>query len=425
MLKKRHETHSSSGITVGIIGNVQEWYCVSLFAYLITFISSDFFPSGDKFAALLATWGIFAAGYVMRVLGGGFFGWIGDRMGRCMVLLLSVILMALTTFGLGVLPTYAEIGIAAPVLLVLMWMIAGLSVGGEFSGSVTYMVESAPRNKRGITGSWANVGSMVGMLLGSGLASAVTNLLPEAIAQAWGWRIPFILGAVLGFFGFFEVRKLHEDHCEHREKKNLTRSPLRQALTKDINKSLIALSYTSGYGVIFYIPLVYLPNYIHEHIGMSLGHAMTINTTATFLLIFFIPFFAWMSDRWMRRKTILSLTFAFLLLGSLPLFLFLQQGDYLLIFVVQLIFILAIAVPLGVSPALLVELFPEEDRLTGYSLSYNLGLGVVGGITPMICTSLIEATGSRLAPALYLAGFAAVSLTGLLFVHDRSREALP
>ena len=423
-VKGRHERHESSGVVAGVIGNVMEWYDFALFGYLVSYISGDFFPPGNEFAALLATWGIFAAGFVMRPLGGGLFGWIGDRVGRCTVLVLSVVLMALPTLGLGVLPTYAGIGIAAPLLLVLIRLIQGLSVGGEFSGSVTYMVETAPRDRRGISGSWANVGSMVGMLLGSGMATGVTNLLPEAMVREWGWRIPFILGGILGLFAFFEVRKLHRDHCEQREKKHLSRSPLKEALTKDMGKTLTAIAYTAGYGVIFYIPLVYLPNYVHEHIGMDLGLSMQINTIGTFLLLFFIPLFGRLSDTLMRRKTILSLAFAFLVLGSYPLFLLLQQGGYLLILFVQLVFALAIAVPLGVSPALLVELYPAEDRLTGYSLAYNIGLGVVGGTTPMMSAWLINATGSTLAPALYLAGLSVVSLAGVLLMRDRSREEL-
>jgi len=195
-------------------------------------------------------------------------------------------------------------------------------------------------------------------------------------------------------------------------------------LTKDMGKTLTAIAYTAGYGVIFYIPLVYLPNYVHEHIGMDLGLSMQINTIGTFLLLFFIPLFGRLSDTLMRRKTILSLAFAFLVLGSYPLFLLLQQGGYLLILFVQLVFALAIAVPLGVSPALLVELYPAEDRLTGYSLAYNIGLGVVGGTTPMMSAWLINATGSTLAPALYLAGLSVVSLAGVLLMLDRSREEL-
>lgn len=418
-----HRSRSSSGVVAGLIGNVMEWYDFALFGYFVPYISAAFFPDSNATGALIATWAVFATGFLMRPLGGAVFGYIGDRIGRRKVLVLSVLLMAIPTFVLGTLPTYAQIGIAASLLLVAVRMIQGLSVGGEFSGSVTYMVETAPQERRGLAGSWANVGSTAGLLLGSGAATVVTTLSSQSFAETWGWRIPFLVGLLLGIFALTQVRKLHEDHIAHRDEKHKSRSPLKEAFTRDKKRTFQALAFTAGYGVTFYIPLVYLPNYIQRNTSMSLDTAMQINTIATAIILVLIPLSGWISDRFIRRTHFLAI--GFFLLGALayPLFELIQNGGYTQVLVAQLIFAVLIVFPLGAAPALLVELFPADDRLTGYSVAFNIGIGVVGGTTPMIATWLIDMT-TVFAPAFYLSALAMVAVMALLMMSDRSREPL-
>jgi len=418
-----HRSRSSSGVVAGLIGNVMEWYDFALFGYFVPYISAAFFPDSNATGALIATWAVFATGFLMRPLGGAVFGYIGDRIGRRKVLVLSVLLMAIPTFVLGTLPTYAQIGIAASLLLVAVRMIQGLSVGGEFSGSVTYMVETAPQERRGLAGSWANVGSTAGLLLGSGAATVVTTLSSQSFAETWGWRIPFLVGLLLGIFALTQVRKLHEDHIAHRDEKHKSRSPLKEAFTRDKKRTFQALAFTAGYGVTFYIPLVYLPNYIQRNTSMSLDTAMQINTIATAIILVLIPLSGWISDRFIRRTHFLAI--GFFLLGALayPLFELIQNGGYTQVLVAQLIFAVLIVFPLGAAPALLVELFPGDDRLTGYSVAFNIGIGVVGGTTPMIATWLIDMT-TVFAPAFYLSALAMVAVMALLMMSDRSREPL-
>lgn len=413
----QHREHRHSSRAAGLVGNVMEWYDFALFGYFASFISDQFFHSGAGLSTLLATWGIFAGGFLMRPVGAVLFGTIGDRIGRRRVLVLSVILMAVPTFSLGLIPTYATIGLAAPLLLTLVRLIQGMSVGGEFSGSVTYMVETAPADRRGYAGSWANVGSMGGMLLGSGLASLVTTFLSSAAAQTWGWRIPFLLGALLGIYAYRQVRGLPESHVQHREQKNLARSPLREALTRDRWKTLQAVLFASGYGVIFYIPLVYLPDYVHRVSDIPLATAMQLNTVATVLIMVLVPVMALLSDRWVPRRHLIAGAFAAMAVLGAFLFGLLQSGTVWAVGLAQLVFALLIAVPLGAAPALLVELFHDADRLTGYSIAYNIGLGVVGGTTPMVVTALIEALDTPYAPAFYLMGWAIVATVALLFMR--------
>ncbi len=419
-----HKSHSSSGIVAGLIGNVMEWYDFALFGYFVPYISAALFPDSNTTSALLATWAVFACGFLMRPLGGAIFGYIGDRIGRRRVLVLSVILMTVPTFVLGALPTYAQIGIAASLLLIALRLIQGLSVGGEFSGSVTYMVETAPQNRRGLAGSWANVGSTAGLLLGSGAATAVTTFSSQHFAETWGWRIPFLMGLLLGIIAWSQVRKLHEGHISHRDEKHKSRTPLKEAFTKDKKKTFQALAFTAGYGVTFYIPLVYLPDYIQRNTSMSLDTAMQINTIATAMILVLIPLSGWVSDRFIRRKHFLALGFFLLAVLAYPMFELILSGEYAQVLTAQLIFAVLIVFPLGSAPALLVELFPPDDRLTGYSVAFNIGIGVVGGTTPMVATWLIEKTAVISVPAFYLSTLAIIAVISLLMMNDRSREPL-
>jgi MFS transporter, MHS family, proline/betaine transporter len=419
-----HKSHSSSGIVAGLIGNVMEWYDFALFGYFVPYISTAFFPDSNTTSALLATWAVFACGFLMRPLGGAIFGYIGDRIGRRRVLVLSVMLMTLPTFVLGVLPTYAQIGIAASFLLIGLRLIQGLSVGGEFSGSVTYMVETAPQNRRGLAGSWANVGSTAGLLLGSGAATAVTTFSSQHFAETWGWRIPFLVGLLLGIFAWFQVKRLHEGHISHRDEKHKSRSPLKEAFTKDKKKTFQALAFTAGYGATFYIPLVYLPDYIQRNTSMSLDTAMQINTIATAMILVLIPVSGWVSDRFLRRTHFLAIGFFLLAVLAYPMFELVLSGKYAQVLTAQLVFAVLIVFPLGSAPALLVELFPSDDRLTGYSVAFNIGIGVVGGTTPMVATWLIHKTSVVLVPAFYLSALSILTVISLLVMKDRSRETL-
>lgn len=416
--------HASSSRLAGTIGNVIEWYDFALFGYFAPIIAPLFFPAGDATSSVLSTWAVFAGGFLMRPVGASVFGYIGDRIGRRKVLYLSVILMALPTFCLGIVPTHDQIGVWAAILLVAIRLVQGFSVGGEFTGSVTYMVETAPQDRRGLAGSWANVGSMSGILLGSAVATLVTSLLPEHTVNSWGWRTPFLVGGLLGITCIFMVRKLHEVHIQKRDEKHATRSPVKEALTRDVRRTIKAIFFVSGYGVVFYIPLIYLPTYVNKYAGISLGTAMQINTAATIILLFFIPLIALVSDWFVRRKTILVGGFLAMAAISYPLFLLLRHDSPVLVGMAQVIFGLLIAIPLSTAPAMLVELFPTDDRLTAYSLSYNIGSAVVGGTTPFMATWLISVTGSSLAPCFYLVGWALISFAALAIMRDRSREPL-
>ncbi|MGD8354028.1 MAG: MFS transporter [Pseudomonadota bacterium] len=420
-----HISKQHTALLAGFIGNVVEWYDFALYGYMAGILSGLFFPEDNSTSALIATYGIFAAGFVMRPLGSGVFGWLGDTIGRSRTMLISVSLMALPTVLLGCLPTYRSIGIWAPVLLVSVRLIQGISVGGEFSSSVTYLVETAPDGRRGLSGSWANTGSMTGMLLGSGAAAATVSLLSDQTVNAWGWRLPFLLGGIIGGVSIMLRRRLPEsEHFRRHHEERPSTSPLLQAFTTNRREMIQAILFASAYGMVFYIPLVYLPEWLHSQVGMSRHLALQINTAATAALLFIIPFSGWIGDHLFRRTRFIAGGMMIMAVLTVPLYIWLASDGLLSAITVQFLFAIMLAVPLGSAPATFAELFPASDRLSGYSVAYNLGLGVIGGATPMLATWLIRITGTSTAPAGLQAAAALVAFAAMIWIRDRSREPL-
>ena len=420
-----HPRHTLSSRAAGIIGNVMEWFDFALFGYFAPIIAVHFFPSGDKLTGLLQTYGVFAAGFIMRPLGAVFFGFIGDRFGRSRALVLSVIMMGAPTFLLGLLPTYDQVGRLAPILLILIRLIQGLSVGGEFSSSVTYMVETAQPGRRGYSGSWANFGSLAGTLLGSGVAAGLSTILPHDALHSWGWRVPFLMGLLLAGFALYLRSSLPDTQLflKHAEK-HTEDNPLKDVLTRNLRQTILAVLFACGYGVFFYIPLVYLPTYAQSTSGVGFSTAMWINSAGTALMLPLIPLAGIISDRWLRRKPLLLIAFIAMTLAAIPVFAAISADAAGSLAFGQILFAVLIAFPVGAAPAMFAEMFPTEDRLTGYSVAFNIGLGIAGGTAPLIATGLIKLTGSPLAPGAYLAATSLVSVIALAFMKDRSREPL-
>ncbi|MFZ4709488.1 MAG: MFS transporter, partial [Zwartia sp.] len=205
---------SRKAIAVGAIGNILEWYDFAIYGYFATSIGRVFFPKADPVAQVLMAFGIFAIGFLMRPLGGIVIGYIGDRVSRQAALTVSIVAMAIPTFMVGVMPGYDTIGIAAPILLTLCRIIQGLSVGGEYPTSLIYMIERAPQNKRGFVGAMGSSSAFVGMLLGSGVGAALGAVLSPEHLDAWGWRIPFLFGLVIGLAGYL-LRRGAPEHSNH------------------------------------------------------------------------------------------------------------------------------------------------------------------------------------------------------------------
>lgn len=410
------------------MGNVIEWYDFALYGFMAAILADLFFPSDDHLVSLIATYGVFAVGFVMRPPGSVAFGWLGDTIGRSRTLVISVAMMAYPTLLLGLLPGYASIGVGAPILLIVIRLVQGLSVGGEFSTSVTYLVETAPpdrRGGRGVAGCWANIGSIGGMLLGSAAAAATTNLVPGEALQSWGWRLPFLFGGVLGTAGLLLRRHLPESARFSRyEQARCPGSPIREAFVCNRAQMAQGFLFAAGYGALFYLVLVYIPTWLNEVAEVPLANAISANTLTMALLLPIVPLAGWVSDRWLRRTRLVAGSFLALGLVGLPLFVWMQSASPLAVWVGQVTLGLLLAVALGAAPAVFTELFPEDDPLSGYSIVFNVGRGVVGGLTPMVASWLTLWTGVPMAPVGLLVVAAGVGIIGLLWMQDRSREPL-
>lgn len=415
-------------LTAGGVGNVLEWYDFGLYGFYAPIIATLFFPSKDRLASLIGAYGVFAIGFAMRPLGGVVLGHVGDRLGRRLVLIVSVTLMGVSTALIGFLPTYETVGIWAPLLLVLIRLLQGFSVGGEFSGSVTYLVETAPSRLRGFAGSFANFGSIVGTLLGSGAAALTETVASPQTLHLWVWRVPFILGGVLAALAYLlrqglKARGYKSVEDESSEKQTW---PIVEAFTSSRRQSILGTLFASGYGIVFYLTLVYLPTYAAEQTALSNGRALQINTIGLALSLLVIPLSGLISDRILRRRTVVVGSFAITVFAAWPLFALIlgnwhgQSG----LSVAQILFAVLQALVMGSAPAMLVELFPAQHRLSGYSTAYNLGLGIAGGTAPLIATSLIAVSGQAIAPVWYLMFAAALSAVTAYMMKDRSRDPL-
>ncbi len=413
-------------VVSGMIGNGLEWYDYALYGQMAWLLSKLFFPEGDPTVALLATYGVFAAGFIIRPVGAILFGWIGDTYGRKIAMVIAVLMMAVPTGCIGLLPTYAEIGIMAPILLTLIRLLQGLSLGGEFSGSITYIVEHAPPNRRGIAGAASLVSLNIGFLFGLLVTQGFMAYLGKDAFEAWGWRIPFIMGVAIGFIGFYIRTHCQESPIYEAAKQNghLSKTPLKDAVRGHPWEILQAFCIYIAVTMPFYLTAIYFISFSHKQLGVSMEYALWFNVINIFLMMLaYIPS-AWLSDRYGRRRVMMIASFTILCI-TYPLFsLFAPDASLMAIGGAQALFALALGFYLGPVAVLLVEMFPTSVRYTGMAIAYNFSAAIFGGTSPFVCEWLIRTTGSYASIAYYVMLCNVVALIALWFYRDRFREPL-
>lgn len=406
----------------GMIGNALEWYDYALFAQFSYIISIKFFPKTEY--ADIYTYAIFAAGFVLRPVGGIIFGQIGDKFGRKIALALGIMLMAIPTAGIGLLPSYESIGITAPIILLIIRLMQGFSLGGEFSGCIAYIVEHSPDDKRGLAGSSAFVSMCMGMLLGLIVAQSFTYFLSEENLLSWGWRAPFISGLFIGLIGLYIRSHLSESPLYKAAKAQgaLSRTPLRETLGTYWREVLMAISIYINVTAPFYMLTVFTKCYMEK-----LGYMQyQINITCIVILISMsvvFPFSAYLSDK-IGRKPILTWTSIALLLFTYPIFLALHSMSFTIALLSQAFFACIVGAYMGPVPTILVELFPTRVRFTGVAISYNLSAAIFGGTAPMIGVWLHKITGQQISQAYYLTALALFCLCSLYFYKETYRNNL-
>jgi MHS family proline/betaine transporter-like MFS transporter len=421
------------GIVAGVVGNMLEWYDFALFGFFAAQIGAHFFPARNATASLLAAYGTFAAGFLMRPIGGAVFGWIGDRFGRKQALMWSVLAMALPSFCIGLLPSEATIGLAAPVLLLVFRLLQGLAVGGEYMASSVFLVEGAEPGKRGWMGSWSPFGAFAGTLLGSTAGLIVNTILPPSAVMAYGWRIPFIVGLAVGLGGI-TIRRHFVERVPHQPP---AKSPLAESFRTHWRTMLHLVLLVSGLSVGFYTTFVYSATWLKQVAGVPARTAFEINTVAMALCLGVVLYAGRLSDR-VGRRPVLLVVGGLLMVFAYPLMALMVRGQWMGVLVGQVGLALLVGGAAGVLPAAMAELAPWRVRCTVLSVSYNVGVALLGGTTPLVAAWLVARSGFVLAPAVYLAVAGGLSFVGAIllpktlphrltteFQTIRAREAHP
>ncbi len=416
-LPARHETRKA--VFAAAIGNVLEWYDFGVYVFFAGVIARNFFPASNPTAALLASFGVFGVGFLMRPLGGIIIGRFGDTHGRKAALMLTIMAMAAGTVMVGVLPGYASIGVLAPVLLVIARLIQGFSAGGEWGGSTAFMVEWAPADRRGWYGSFQQASIAASLVLASGTGALFTSIMSTDTLDAWGWRIPFLLGIVLALVGLY-LRSNVDETPAYRAAEGRPMPPAESGF----RLALRAFGFTIHWTVAFYILLSYMPTFTRLHGGVTPGQALWSNTIGVVLLMVLIPLFGGLSDRVGRRPLLLTSCAAFVVL-PLPLFsVILGKPGFGTLIVIQMVFAAAISPFSGAGPAAIAEMFRTIGRSTWMTPAYALAVAIFGGFAPFIATYLIAATGTPLAPAAYVMAAAAVSFVVIWRMPETAHREL-
>lgn len=418
---------SKKSVVASGIGNAMEFFDFALYSYLAVIISKNFFsPVDNDELKLVFTFATFAISFLLRPIGGMFFGRIGDKYGRKIVLTLTIIMMAISTLLIGLLPTYDQIGIYAPLLLLLARVLQGFSLGGEYSGSMVYIAESTPDNKRLRMGTGLEIGTISGYIVASVLITILFWTLNDAQMNSWGWRIPFFLSVPIGLFGLYLRYNLDEspifeqDVATHQEEKPTIKDIL-ILYRKDI---LICAVFVAFFNITNYMLLGYMPSYLDEVLGISDKVSTPVTAIVLIIMIPLALSFGKFADKFGNKKVI---TFG-LIIGialSIIAFALLNVGTIITLFIGLLLIGLVLSVYEGTMPGTLPALFHTNVRYRAIAWTFNISISIFGGTTPLVASWLVHITGNNLAPAFYLMFVSIIGLIMLLTLFkDTSKKSL-
>ena len=392
----------------GLIGNVLEWFDFAVYGYFASDIGQQFFPNSSHAAQQLLAYGFFAFGFAARPIGSLVLGRVGDRIGRRALLTLSIALMGGATLLIGLLPPYSAIGVAAPVLLLVLRIAQGFSLGGEFTGSMVYTTEQASPGMRGLISSSTAAGTTIGFILGSGSAWLVNAMLPSADVSAWGWRIPFIASITLCIVGWFLRRGITES--AEGEKAAAMRPRLFASVYADRLPIVRTFGIVAMTNAAYYLTFTYVVE-LRKSLGGEAGAAfLLVNTLVLFVFVLASkPLGGWLSDHVGRRRLMMALTVVVMAVVYPALHLMLS-GSTMAFAAGQIMLAIPIGMALGLQGAMVVEIFPLRTRVTSMSMAYSITLALSGGIAPLVSSWLIETLGHPTAPAYYIMLYGAIGL---------------
>ena len=404
-------------ITGSAVGNATEWYDYGVYAYVATEIADNFFPH----TGLVGTFLVFAVSFVLRPLGGIFWGPLGDRIGRQRVLAMTILLMAAATFLVGVLPTYDQIGAWAIVLLVALRVIQGFSTGGEYGGAATFMAEYAPDKKRGFLGSFLEFGTICGFTLAIGIVFLLESSIGSAAMTDWGWRIPFLIGGPIGLIGLYVRLKLEDtpvfQELEAEEKvESSAGHAIRDLFANFWPTILILMGLVLGLNVANYTLLAYMPTYLTESAGFDSSDADLLVIIGQLAMLIFMPIAGAMSDR-VGRKPMWAGSFVGLIVLAVPMFMLMSQGFWPAVIGFAVLGIVYVA-QLGTISATFPAMFPSQVRYGGMAIGYNISTALFGGTALYVNDALINVFDTNLMPAVYMIAASVVGLISIRFAVE-------
>lgn len=407
------------------IGHFVEWFDFGLYGTLAAIIGLQFFQSSSPSVALLSSFAVFGAGFIMRPLGGLFFGSLGDRKGRQKVLATVILLTSGATFVMGMLPTYHQIGITATVLLVITRLVQGFAAGGESSGATTYLAEYAPTARRGYFTCWIDNFGFMAFVVGSGLVFLLTAVLGESAMNEWGWRIPFLIAGPLGWVGLYLRRHLEDspEFLEAMKSGQIETAPLRKAVTTAWRALLFCVGFVVIKAVGHWTLQTFMPSYLATELHFSKLNAYAITTIGLFSVAVLVPFMGYLSDKYGRKPLMLAGCAGFILL-SYPAMMIMANGDVLSAVLAMVMLGAFIAAFDGACTAAMAELFPTNVRYGGLSIAYNFAVAFFGGITPWFSAWLITSTGDKFSPAFYVMGAALITFITVMRARETAGQPL-
>ncbi|KHD87209.1 MAG: major facilitator transporter [Bdellovibrio sp. ArHS] len=423
-------------ISASSAGTLIEWYDFYIFGSLATIISTLFFPKGHETVALLSTLATFATGFIVRPFGALLFGRIGDVVGRKYAFMVTLLIMGGATTAIGLLPTYEQVGMLAPVGLLILRLLQGLALGGEYGGAATYVAEHSPDGQRGFYTSFIQTTATLGLFISLGVILTTRMSLGEAAFAEWGWRIPFILSVALVIFSYFIRKRMSESPVfqEMKASGKASKSPLRDSFLNPENRRMVILALfgaTAGQGVVWYTGQFYALYYLQTVLKVDFVVANSIIAVALLLGTPFFIFFGALSDKIGRKKIMLS-GMVIAALSYLPLYKAMEHfsgwtpeagsphPNVVMLTVLVFIQVIFVTMVYGPIAAFLVELFPTSIRYTSMSLPYHIGNGVFGGLVPFIGTALVATTGNHFAGLIYPIGIALVTaVIGFFYIKEK------
>lgn len=420
-------------ITAAALGNAMEWFDFGVYGFVAYALGQVFFPNAAPGIQTIAALATFSVPFLVRPIGGLFFGVMGDRFGRQKVLSLTIIIMAASTFCIGLIPSYATIGIWAPIFLLVCKLVQGFSVGGEYTGAAIFVAEYAPDRRRGFLGSWLDFGSIAGFVLGAGLVVFLSTMVGEEDFLNWGWRIPFFLAAPLGLIGLYlrhaaEETPAFTQQLEQMEKedqdaiKDRPMVSFKEIISKYWKSLAVCIGMVIVTNVTYYMLLTYMPTYLSQSLGYSEDHGVLIIIVIMIGMLFVQPVVGFLSDRFGRRPFLFIGSLG-LLLFAIPAFHLIASGEIATIFVGLLVLAVLLNCMTGVMASTLPALFPARIRYSALALAFNISI-IVAGLTPTVAAWLVEVTDNIYVPAYYLMTAAVVGLITAFFLPETANKPL-